>query len=51
MNSRNRPIGNAVMPDASVSIVTANAGIVGSGAILLAVFGASCLFRAGQKQG
>lgn len=25
MNSRNRPIGSAVMPDASVSIVTANA--------------------------
>ena len=37
----------AVIPDYNTTF----AGIVGSGAILLAVFGASCLFRAGQKQG
>ena len=36
----------AVIPDYNTTF----AGIVGSGAILLAVFGASCLFRAGQKQ-
>ena len=37
----------AVIPDYNTTF----AGIVGCGAILLAVFGASCLFRAGQKQG
>lgn len=37
----------AVMPDYNTSF----AGIVGCGAILLVVFGASRLFRAGQKQG
>lgn len=37
----------AVMPDYNTTF----AGIVGSGIILLAVFGASYLFRAGQKQG
>ena len=37
---------SAVIPDYNTTF----AGIVGSGAILLAVFGASCLFRAGQKQ-
>ena len=36
----------AVIPDYNTTF----AGIVGSGAILLAVFGASCLFRAGQRQ-
>lgn len=36
----------AVMPDYNTTF----AGIVGSGAILLVVFGASRLFRAGQKQ-
>lgn len=36
----------ALMPDYDTSL----AGIVGSGAILLAAFGASYLFRAGQKQ-
>lgn len=36
----------AVIPDYNTTF----AGIVGSGAILLAVFGASCLFRAGQKR-
>ena len=36
----------AVMPDYNTTF----AGLVGSGAILLAVFGASYLFRAGQKQ-
>ena len=35
------------MPDYNTSF----AGIVGCGAILLVVFGASRLFRAGQKQG
>ena len=38
---------NPVMPDYNTSF----AGIVGCGAILLVVFGASRLFRAGQKQG
>lgn len=36
----------AIMPDYGTSF----AGIVGSGAILLVAFGASCLLRAGQKQ-
>lgn len=36
----------ALMPDYDTSL----AGILGSGAILLAVFGATHLFRAGQKQ-
>ena len=36
----------ALMPDYGTSF----AGIIGSGAILLAVFGASYVFRAGQKQ-
>ena len=36
----------AVIPDYNTTF----AGIVGGGAILLAVFGASCLFRAGQRQ-
>lgn len=36
----------ALMPDYNTTL----AGVIGSGAILLAVFGASYLFRAGQKQ-
>lgn len=36
----------ALLPDYNTTF----AGLAGCGAILLAVFGASCLFRAGQKQ-